>query len=65
MKLKGCLISDMEKIQEEYYILFCDEVEKVNKAIKEKEYIKHKKLVQAYSNCYEKMNKVLKFVNAL
>lgn len=65
MKLKGCLITDMEKIQDEYYLLFCENVRKANKTLKEKEYVKYKNLAQTYSNCYDKMQQVLKFVNDL
>ena len=65
MKLKGCLITDMEKIQDEYYVLFCENVRKANKTTKEKYYIKYRDLAQVYSNCHEKMGQVLKFVNDL
>ncbi len=65
MKLKGCLISDMEKIQDEYYLLFCENVRKANKTSKEKEYVKYKNLAQAYGNCHNKMKQVLHFINNL
>ena len=65
MKLKGCLITDMEKIQDEYYVLFCENVRKANKTTKEKDYIKYRDLAQVNRNCHEKMGQVLKFVNDL
>ena len=65
MKLKGCLISDMERIQDEYYILFCECVRKRDKAIKERDFVKYNNLVDSYAKCHEKMKQVLKFVDTL
>ena len=65
MKLKGCLISDMEKIQEEYYHLFCEAVRKRDKTIKEKDFKKYQNQVESYNKCFDDMKKVLKFINNL
>lgn len=65
MKLKGCLITDMEKIQDEYYVLFCEAVKKRDKAIKEKDFKKYQSQVESYNKCFDNMKHILRFINNL
>ncbi len=65
MKLQGCLISDMEKIQTEYYVLTNEFQRKAENSYKERDYKRYRAKAEAYYKCYEKMQEVLKFVNNL
>ena len=64
-KLKGCLITDMENLQQEYYCLWNEAAKKRDNAIKERDYNRCCEKADSYSRCYEKMKQVLKFINTL
>lgn len=65
MKLKGCLISDMERIQEEYYTLWSEVGRKRDNATKERDYDKYSKKADSYAKCFMKMKQVLQFIDTL
>ena len=64
-KLKGCLITDMENLQQEYYCLWSETARKRDNATKERDYNRYYEKADSYAKCYEKMKQVLKFIDTL
>ena len=64
-KLTGCLTTDFENIQTEYYCLACESARNRDKAHKEREYQRWDNKTKLYFKCYEIMKTILRMINDL